>query len=70
MTDFTSYASMADEADKYCRELETWMRDHGPGSKKPWPEINVANKQRRLAWASKISELCRRAAEKQERASA
>lgn len=61
---FSSYEEMADEADRYSAELRTWLEDHGPGSKRPWPEHTVSNKMRRLAWAEKISELCRRAAEK------
>lgn len=65
MTEFSSYADMAAEADKYVHELETWMEDHGPGSKRPWPDHNIANKRRRLAWAEKIAELCRRAAQRQ-----
>jgi len=63
--EFTSYAEMAAEADKYVHELETWMKDHGPSSKRPWPDHNIANKRRRLAWAEKIAELCRRAAQRQ-----
>jgi hypothetical protein len=60
--EFSSYAEMAEESERYIRELETWMEDHGPGSKKPWPEINISNKQRRLAWVLKAREIFTRGA--------
>lgn len=62
MTEFSSYAEMAEEAEKYRRELETWMEDHGPGSKKPWPELTINNKRRRLAWVEKAIEIFGRGA--------
>ena len=65
MTEFSSYADMAAEADKYVHELETWMEDHGPGSKRPWPEHNIANKRRRLAWVRKAHEIFQRGAERE-----
>jgi hypothetical protein len=60
---FTSYEDMAEEADKYIRELETWLADFSEGRNKR-PDHQIANRRRRLAWAEKISELCKRAAEK------
>lgn len=62
MSEFTSYAEMADEADRYIRELETWMEDHGSEAKKPWPAHIIASKQRRLEWALKASEIFKRGA--------
>lgn len=62
MTEFSSYADMAAEADKYVHELETWMEDHGPGSKRPWPDQNIANKRRRLEWVRKALEIFQRGA--------
>lgn len=64
MSEFTSYAEMADEADRYCVELQGWLETFSSGPKK-WPDTQIANKRRRLAWASKVSELCRRAAQRQ-----
>lgn len=61
---FSSYADMADEADRYCVELQGWLDTFSSGPKK-WPDHNIANKRRRLAWAEKIAELCRRAAQRQ-----
>jgi hypothetical protein len=61
-TEFSSYAEMAEESDRYVRELETWMEDHGPGSKRPWPAHNISNKQRRLAWDLKAREIFLRGA--------
>lgn len=63
--EFTSYADMAAEADKYVHELETWMKDHGPSSKRPWPDLNIANKRRRLAWVLKALEIFQRGAERE-----
>lgn len=63
MSEFTSYAEMADEADRYCVELRGWLETFSSGPKK-WPDHIVSSKQRRLAWAQKISELCRRAAKR------
>lgn len=57
---FTSFAEMSEEAGRYIRELETWFEDHGRQSKKPWPEINIANKERRLAWVLKAKEIFER----------
>lgn len=62
---FVSYADMAAEADKYVHELETWMEDHGPSSKRPWPDHNIANKRRRLAWVLKALEIFQRGAERE-----
>lgn len=62
--EFSSYSELADEADRYCVELSGWLDTFSSGPKK-WPDHNIANKRRRLAWAEKIAELCRRAAEKQ-----
>lgn len=59
---FSNYEEMAAEADKYIRELETWMEDHGRGSKKPWPDHLIASKERRLAWVSKALEIFQRGA--------
>lgn len=59
--EFTSYEQMADEADRYCVEIQGWLETFSSGPKK-WPDTQIANKRRRLAWASKVSELCRRAA--------
>jgi hypothetical protein len=61
---FNSYEEMAEEADKYIRELETWLADFSEGRNKR-PDHQIANRRRRLAWVLKISELCRRAAERQ-----
>lgn len=61
---FSSYEEMASEADKYIHELETWMKDHGPSSKRPWPDHNIANKRRRLAWVLKALEIFQRGAER------
>lgn len=63
-TEFTSYASMAEEGEKYRRELETWHEDHGAGSKKPWPDHLIASKQRRLAWVEKAIEIFGRGAQR------
>jgi hypothetical protein len=60
---FTSYEDMAEEAAKYEVELEDWLSKFSSGPKK-WPDHNIANKQRRLAWTRKIGELCRRAAQR------
>lgn len=62
--EFASYAELADEADHYCVELRGWLDTFSSGPKK-WPDHNIANKRRRLAWAEKIAELCRRAAQRQ-----
>lgn len=59
---FSSYEEMASEAEKYIRELETWMEDHGHGSKRPWPDHLIASKERRLAWVSKAFEIFQRGA--------
>lgn len=59
---FSNFSQMAEEASKYIRELETWFEDHGRDSKKPWPEINIANKERRLAWVVKAKEIFDRGA--------
>lgn len=59
---FSNFNQMADEASRYIRELETWFEDHGRDSKKPWPEINIANKERRLAWVVKAKEIFDRGA--------
>ena len=57
MTEFSNYAEMAAEADKYIRELEVWHQDHGLDSKKPWPDHLIASKAKRLAWAAKAKEI-------------
>lgn len=59
---FSNFSQMAEEASKYIRELETWLEDHGTGSRKPWPEMNIANKERRLAWVVKAKEIFDRGA--------
>lgn len=62
--EFSNYAEMGEEAEKYRRELETWHEDHGTGSKKPWPEHLIASKQRRLAWVNKAIEIFARGAQR------
>lgn len=62
--EFSSYAELAGEADRYCVELRGWLDTFSSGPKK-WPDHIISSKKRRLAWARKISELCRRAADKQ-----
>ena len=64
MTNFTSYTEMSEEAGRYIRELETWFEDHGRGSKKPWPEFNIAKKEQRLAWVVKAKEIFDRGAQR------
>jgi len=56
---FTSYAEMADEANKYCVELRGWLDTFSSGPKK-WPDLQIANKRRRLEWAEKASEIFER----------
>lgn len=60
---FNTYEEMAEEADKYAVELEDWLSKFSSGPKK-WPDQQIFNKQRRLAWTRKIGELCRRAAQR------
>jgi hypothetical protein len=57
---FQSYGEMADEADKYAIELQGWLETFSQGKKKR-PDHEISSKTRRLAWANKVSELCRRA---------
>jgi hypothetical protein len=28
--------------------VETWLNDHGPGTKRPWPESDILNKRTNL----------------------
>jgi len=63
MPDFESYDDMADEGERYCRELDGWLATFSSGKKKR-PDNEIASKTRRRAWVGKIVELCRRAAEK------
>ena len=65
---FSNFAEMSEEAGRYIRELETWFEDHGRQSKKPWPEINISNKERRLAWVLKAKEIFDRGARRDEAA--
>ncbi|RVH21460.1 hypothetical protein [Sinorhizobium meliloti] len=59
--EFTSYAEMAEEAAKYCVELEGWLTTFSSGPKK-WPDHNIANKRRRLEWVRKALEIFQRGA--------
>lgn len=59
--EFTSYAEMAAEAEKYCVELQGWLDTFSSGPKK-WPDHNIANKRRRLAWVRKALEIFQRGA--------
>ena len=61
--DFQTYEDMANEGARYCRELEGWLATFSSGKKKR-PDNEIQSKTRRLVWASKIVDLCRRAAEK------
>lgn len=58
---FNSYADMADEAQKYCVELEGCLATFSSGPKK-WPDHNIANKRRRLEWVRKALEIFQRGA--------
>ena len=64
MSEFSNYAEMSAEAEKYERELEVWHSDHGVGSKKPWPDHLIASKAKRLEWVRKAREIFERGAEK------
>ena len=59
MTEFASYAQMAEEAEKYCVELRGWLETFSDGKKK-WPDLQIANKLRRLEWAEKCREIFER----------
>jgi len=61
--DFQSYEEMADEGERYCRELQGWLEMFSSGKKKR-PDNEINSKTRRLSWAKKIVSLCRRASEK------
>ncbi len=63
---FNSYQDIADEAQLYQVELEDWLSKFSSGPKK-WPDINIARKRRRLEFARKVEELCRRAEQSQKR---
>lgn len=65
--DFQSYDDMADEGERYCRELEGWLATFSDGKKKR-PDNEINSKTRRLHWVRKIVTLCRRAAEKRKEA--
>jgi len=67
MSDFESYDDMADEGERYCRELEGWLSNFSDGKKKR-PDNEINSKTRRLLWVRKIVALCRRAAEKRKEA--
>lgn len=62
MSEFSSYAEMSAEAEKYERELQVWHSDHGVGSKKPWPDHLIASKAKRLEWVRKCLEIFERGA--------
>lgn len=59
MTEFASYAQMSEEAEKYCVELRGWLETFSEGKKK-FPDHNIANKRRRLEWATKAKEIFER----------
>lgn len=64
---FASYREMADEAEKYCVELRGWLETFSSGPKK-WPDLQIANKRRRLEWAEKCREIFERGAKREEAA--
>ena len=61
MSEFSSYQEMAEEAQRYCVELEGWLETFSEGKKK-WPDHNIANKRRRLEWVMKCIEIFERGA--------
>lgn len=58
---FSSYADLAEEAQAYVVELEGWLETFSTGPKK-WPNTQIANKRRRLAWVLKAQEIFLRGA--------
>ncbi|MCY1741177.1 hypothetical protein [Ensifer sp. SL37] len=64
---FSSYAQMAEEAEKYCVELRGWLDTFSSGPKK-WPDHNIANKRKRLEWAEKCRDIFERGAKRDEAA--
>jgi hypothetical protein len=60
---FSSYQEMAEEAQRYCVELEGWLETFSEGKKK-WPDHNIANKRRRLEWVRKAKEIFDRGAKR------
>lgn len=66
---FNSYQELANEAQLYQVELEDWLSRFSSGPKK-WPDINIARKRKRLEFARKVEELCRRAETYQQRRAA
>lgn len=47
---------------------ETWLADHGPGTKKPWPQTDIEQKEINLARYSEIRAAYLRALERRENA--
>lgn len=67
MTEFSSYQEMAEEARRYCVELQGWLETFSEGKKK-FPDHNIANKRRRLEWALKAQEIFERGAKRDKEA--